>query len=308
MSGATVTADVRDRDDEQAVDVTDRLCSRCQQRRRAGKPLNCEECESRLQRAETPEVTPVTGVTGGRADHRTVLFRGGGRPLPRSTQSFFESRFDRDFSDVRVHTGSKADRAARSVNARAFAVGQDIVFRSGEYRPKTNKGKRLLAHELTHVVQQNAGTETLQRQGNGHTFSVNLQECDQDPYNEGRVENAAEDAFETVRDTDCVHSDSLEENILGEFNGLDIVCHQNQPDDEPNRCANAGTVDWIRQTINIYPYGWDSGCGPLNALVLHEVVHIAGYGAPWPFGHGPVPDACQNSCFGVGTRDPDLCR
>jgi hypothetical protein len=252
-----------------------------------------------------PEVSPVTDGTTG---HRSVSFRGGGRPLPRSARSFFEPRFGRDFADVRVHTGSKADRAARSVNARAFTVERDIVFRSGEYRPETTAGKQLLAHELTHVIQQNAGTETLQRQGGGHTFSVNLQGCDQDPYNEGRVESAAEDAFETVRDTDCVHSDSLEENILGEFNGLDIECHQNQPDGEPTKCGDAYSMDWFTQTINIFPYGWNLGCGPLNSLILHEVVHTAGYGSMFSDYHGPVPDACENSCFGVGTEDPSLCR
>jgi outer membrane protein OmpA-like peptidoglycan-associated protein len=93
----------------------------------------------------------------------------GEKPLPPAVQSFFEPRFGRDFSDVSVHTDSKADEAARSIDAEAFTHGNDIVFKSGAYRPNTEGGRELLAHELTHVVQQghatDAGTtDTVQRQ------------------------------------------------------------------------------------------------------------------------------------------------
>jgi hypothetical protein len=87
----------------------------------------------------------------------------GGRSLPESVQTFFESRFGRDFSDVRVHTGGSADRVAGRLGARAFTVGTDVVFRSGAYRPFSREGKRLLAHELTHVVQQ-SGDGMIHRQ------------------------------------------------------------------------------------------------------------------------------------------------
>jgi hypothetical protein len=82
--------------------------------------------------------------------------RGGGHPLPESTRSFFEPRFGADFSQVRIHTCSTADRTAGAINARAFTKGQDIVFAANQYAPGTTRGKRLLAHELTHVVQQNS--------------------------------------------------------------------------------------------------------------------------------------------------------
>jgi hypothetical protein len=65
-----------------------------------------------------------------------------------------EGRFGHDFSQVRVHTDASADTSARAVRARAYTVGSDIVFRTGEYQPGTSGGERLLAHELTHVVQQ----------------------------------------------------------------------------------------------------------------------------------------------------------
>lgn len=82
-----------------------------------------------------------------------------GQPLDRTTRGYMERRFGHDFSAVRVHTGDIAAVSARAVNARAFTVGRDIVFDAAAYDPQTVGGKRLLAHELTHVVQQAAGAE-----------------------------------------------------------------------------------------------------------------------------------------------------
>jgi len=85
----------------------------------------------------------------------------GGQRLPSAEREFFESRFDHDFSDVRVHTGPRADDVARSIHAEAFTLGSDIAFADGNYRPGTRRGRELLAHELTHVVQQaDQGGET----------------------------------------------------------------------------------------------------------------------------------------------------
>jgi len=80
--------------------------------------------------------------------------RGSGQPLPKSVQNLFEPRFGRDFSQVRIHTDTQAAYLAGTMNARAFTVGQDIAFGVGQYSPGTTEGINLLAHELTHVVQQ----------------------------------------------------------------------------------------------------------------------------------------------------------
>jgi hypothetical protein len=77
-----------------------------------------------------------------------------GEPLGISAKSFFEPKFGYDFGKVRVHTDARAAESARAINARAYAAGQDIVFGSGQYDTETTEGKRLLAHELTHVMQQ----------------------------------------------------------------------------------------------------------------------------------------------------------
>jgi len=82
------------------------------------------------------------------------LLRGGGRPLPESVRTFFESRLGFDFSQVRIHTEARGVELARTLNARAFTVGQDVVFGAGQYATWTSAGQRLLAHELVHVIQQ----------------------------------------------------------------------------------------------------------------------------------------------------------
>src|SRR5581483_840303 len=77
-----------------------------------------------------------------------------GAALDHTTRTFFETHFERDFSAVRVHTGAEAARANRDLQARAFTVGSNIYFASGQYDPASAAGRQLLAHELTHVAQQ----------------------------------------------------------------------------------------------------------------------------------------------------------
>lgn len=91
--------------------------------------------------------------------------RGQGKPLSGAVREFFEPRFGADFSQVRVHTNARASAAAHAIDARAFTFGRDIFFGPGEFEPGTSAGKALLAHELTHTVQQGAvsGHGTFQR-------------------------------------------------------------------------------------------------------------------------------------------------
>lgn len=101
-------------------------------------------------------------VTGGNAERgmeaveRSIdAARGGGHGMDHSTRTRMESAFGADFSGVRIHHDSRADGLSQSLSARAFATGRDVFFRQGEYSPGTSSGRELLAHELTHVVQQN---------------------------------------------------------------------------------------------------------------------------------------------------------
>lgn len=81
-----------------------------------------------------------------------------GEPLDIATRNFLEPRIGHDFSQVRVHTDAKAAESARAVKSLAYTVGRDVVFAAGRYEPSTIAGRQLLAHELAHVAQQDAGT------------------------------------------------------------------------------------------------------------------------------------------------------
>jgi hypothetical protein len=119
----------------------------------------CPKCQSHKTGSGTPRVQPtaVASVpTPSIAPTPAVqeALRSAGQPLAPGIRAFFEPRFGTDLGDVRVHTGERADVAARDVGALAFTVGHDVVFGAGQYQPGTEAGRRLLAHELAHVLQQ----------------------------------------------------------------------------------------------------------------------------------------------------------
>jgi hypothetical protein len=96
-------------------------------------------------------------VDEDRSPVHDVVSSGGGSALDDGTRTDMESRFGHDFGDVRVHTDGAADSSARSVNAHAYTVGSNIVFQRDRYDPSSDSGRHMLAHELTHVVQQRSG-------------------------------------------------------------------------------------------------------------------------------------------------------
>jgi hypothetical protein len=131
----------------------------------AGVSRKCDGCmdEDRLlQRKAGGGAAPASGVNAVSAMPRL----GGGQTMPKASRQFFEPRFGgADFGGVRLHTGPQAAALAAGVNAKAFTLGRDIVFAEGQYRPGSADGDRLLAHELTHVLQQAAqpGRGVIQR-------------------------------------------------------------------------------------------------------------------------------------------------
>ena len=120
-----------------------------------------EEGEEILQPKELPdrsnEVTPALSSS-------IQSLRGGGQPLSENDRAFFEPRFGRNFSHVRVHPVAKAVESAKAVNALAYTVERHIVFGAGQYASGTREGRHLLAHELMHVTQQDGKQEMMQRQ------------------------------------------------------------------------------------------------------------------------------------------------
>lgn len=114
-------------------------------------PLNTTEMQSDTSgRARLK----LSSGHGNAAAAQPLAALGSGKTFPSFERRFFESRFGRDFSQVRLYTGTSAATATKSIHARAFTIKNNIVFGDGEYKPHTDGGKRLLAHELTHVLQQ----------------------------------------------------------------------------------------------------------------------------------------------------------
>jgi hypothetical protein len=121
-----------------------------------GRAGACEECSNEklnvqrraAQQAEPSSVPPIV----------PDVLRSEGQPLDGATRALMEPRFGHDFSRVRVHTDAKAAESARAVNALAYTVGRNVVFDKEQYNPSAAVGRRVLAHELTHVIQQEGQT------------------------------------------------------------------------------------------------------------------------------------------------------
>ena len=146
--------------EREADDVADRVM-RIAQPSQVGSPSApiqfkhgpCDDSNKKtIQSTRSPCESPTSALNAKAA---VQAASSGGTPLSMNVRSYFEARFNRDFSQVRIHADSDSAEGARAVQARAYTVGRDIVFGSGQYSPGTAEGKRLLAHELTHVVQQN---------------------------------------------------------------------------------------------------------------------------------------------------------
>lgn len=115
-------------------------CSECQKKNHALQRKAMNSGKGEWDSAIPPVVHDVLNSTG--------------EPLNESTRAFMEPRFGHDFSGVRVHTDARAAESAGAVNAHAYTVGEDVVFAPGQYQPSTERGNALIAHELSHVLQQ----------------------------------------------------------------------------------------------------------------------------------------------------------
>ncbi len=128
-----------------------RKCSHCEEEEKLQrKPL-----ASFIQRKESS----YGAVASDTITNQINSSRGSGSSMDSSTQSFMQSRFGTDFTDVKIHTGHESVQMNRELSAKAFTVGSDIYFNDGQYNPNSTEGKHLLAHELTHTVQQGGAIE-----------------------------------------------------------------------------------------------------------------------------------------------------
>ena len=134
-----------------------RACSACEEEAQRVQ-RKCATCEEEVQRqAEGAGVaTAAPGIV-----HDVV--RSPGAPLDTRTRAFMEPRFGYDFGDLRVHTDARAAQSAAAIGARAYTVGRHLVFASSSYDPTSAQGRRLIAHELTHSIQQRQGGASVAR-------------------------------------------------------------------------------------------------------------------------------------------------
>jgi len=155
-----------------------RKCACGQHTVAGGECGNCNQGRQTLQRA-TRNSEHETRDFGGVPPIVHDVLRSPGQPLDEATRAFMEPRFGHDFSRVRVHTDARAAESARTIDALAYTVGRDIAFGPGSYEPVSGVGLRLLAHELTHVVQQQGVPSVQKAQGIGEEDSSQEQEAEQ---------------------------------------------------------------------------------------------------------------------------------
>jgi hypothetical protein len=130
--------------------------------------MKCSACEKEEEKiSRKPLVSSITPFIQRKSEGESTVSdtlnnsiqnsKGSGSSMDDGTKSFMENRFGVDFSSVNIHTGSESVQMNRELQSQAFTVGRDVYFNESKYRPETGEGKHLLAHELTHVVQQNSG-------------------------------------------------------------------------------------------------------------------------------------------------------
>ncbi len=160
-----------------------RLCAECDEEmvKKPGALVHRKE-----QTAAAPPLAPAAAAN-------IAALRGGGSALSANTRAFFEPRFGADFSNVRIHTGARAEEAAESINAKAFTIGRDIAFARDQYSPESHEGQKLLAHELTHTVQQSGPAIIHRKIGDGHDLTSPRFAGDED------LEAAFDDKKDSIR-------------------------------------------------------------------------------------------------------------
>jgi GH24 family phage-related lysozyme (muramidase) len=132
----------------------------------------CQACEEEDKHIHRKENSNGEVLGSNELQNYVGSLNSSGQAIPDNSRKFFESRFGRDFSNVKIHTDTVAAKSAQSINALAYTTGNNIVFNSGQYAPESDTGKRLMAHELTHVLQQSSSQTNLQKSDKQNSAAV----------------------------------------------------------------------------------------------------------------------------------------
>ncbi|WP_204251043.1 eCIS core domain-containing protein [Elioraea rosea] len=273
----------------------------------------CAECEREQKLSRAVNGGALTSDAQGAVG---AALAEGGQPLAAADARGFGDGMGADFSAVRVHTGAAADRAARSVGARAFALGGHLVFANGEYRPEAGEGRRLLAHELAHVRQEGqapmlrrqapAAAKPRNRSFDAHGVTVLIRsDCETTAgFSFALMKTAVTGALDAIFKMKCIAPKpraAIQANL--KKHGLDFHCDDSANLQTPGVCAEA---TGFSIPANIFTIGTAAltaaTCGPLASTILHEIIHVV----RGQFGED-LPRSCEASCFGQA-GDPKLCR
>jgi Domain of unknown function (DUF4157) len=127
----------------------------------SGVQLKCKDCEDE-EKLDRKESSSKPAEANSNVSSFIGSLSSKGSPLPESTKGFFEPRFGYDFSNVKIHDDADAAKSAQSINALAYTTGNNIVFNQNQFSPESESGKKLLAHELAHVIQQKGQSQSVQ--------------------------------------------------------------------------------------------------------------------------------------------------
>lgn len=224
-------------------------------------PSDEEEEEGRVMR----EATPGDSYGGNRSlGNLLSRSRGSGLPLSGTIRTFMETRFGQDFGNVRIHTDSDAAHMTQALQAEAFTAGSDIYFQPGKFAPQMSQGKRLLAHELTHVVQQRGNATGSDRIGQKHC--IQLYRLRGFPPDEAKAMKAAIPVA-TAKVLRCPSLNLIDRLLLSET----IESIRYDYEEDLGACGYTFPLSWY---IEIGKSAFDKNmCCDLASTIAHEAAH-----------------------------------
>ncbi len=236
-------------------------CTECQERKRVAR-LPCGACRVRTNGPVPPVVSDI--------------LRTPGVPLSASVRAKYEPRFGRDFSQVRVHADARAATAAAAIEARAFTVGRHIVFGAGEFGPDRPEGTHLLAHELTHIVQQD------------QTSSVVPEHLELIPSSDPAEQQAVAFADRFMRDTATTRvSESIAQEITPSRSGP-VVQRADRPSSSPPSPPSPSSTPTVKPPEN-------GVCGPNLTAPISAAIKMTQH----TFKDIWSPDQRDRACNGI---------
>jgi hypothetical protein len=261
----------------------------------------CADCEVEEKKAQRKKSSDKMG-RGSSETENYLSSLSDGKKLSNDERAFFEAQMGYDFSNVRIHNDGHANQSAKSISALAYTHGNDIVFGSDQYQPNTDKGKKLMAHELTHVVQQQSAAMIQRKPKFG---------ADCEPFHQCQVEegiivgrqyvDAAIKSLTPVADGSLASGKEVDklnyhfktaaladvkliiENYGLIKNELDAellyVCYKDNPDDckaEGGGAVGAFTFCSANRDVHICSFYYVCGCDERGRMIVHELAHHLG--------------------------------